>query len=82
VSRILAGNWKMNLTLANSRTLLRSIGDPPRAAASLTTVVFPAATAIATLAGERRPTDPKIGVQNCHAEPKGPFRAEEALLRK
>ncbi|HEY3157013.1 MAG TPA: triose-phosphate isomerase [Candidatus Eisenbacteria bacterium] len=76
MSRILAGNWKMNLTIAEGQTLLRSIGDHPVAATSLTTVVFPAATAIATLAGERRPTDPKIGIQNCHAEPKGAFTGE------
>jgi len=73
VSRILAGNWKMNLTIAEARTLLRAIGD---AATSLTTVVFPAATAVAALAGERRPTDPRIGIQNCHAEPKGAFTGE------
>lgn len=73
MSRILAGNWKMNLTIAEARTLLRAIGD---AATSLTTVVFPAATAVAALAGERRPTDPRIGIQNCHAEPKGAFTGE------
>ena len=76
MSRILAGNWKMNLTLAEARSLLRAIGDRAAAVPSLTVVVFPPPTALATLAGERRPTDPKLGIQNCHTEPKGAFTGE------
>jgi triosephosphate isomerase len=76
VSRILAGNWKMNLTLDEGRALLRAVGDHAFAPDALTTVVFPPVTALATLAAERRASDPKLGVQNCHAEPKGAMTGE------
>jgi len=76
VSRILAGNWKMNLTLAEARALLRAVGDEGFAQESLTTVVFPPMTALAVLASERRPTDPRLGAQNCHSEPKGAITGE------
>jgi triosephosphate isomerase len=76
VSRILAGNWKMNLGLAEGKALLRAVGEHDVPAASLTTVVFPPLTILAALAQERRPRDPKLGVQNCNAEPKGPFTGE------
>src|SRR6185503_17009082 len=76
MSRILAGNWKMNLSLDEARSLLRAVGAPAAQGGPLTTVVFPPLTLLATLASERRPTDPKLGVQNCHAEPKGAFTGE------
>jgi len=76
VSRILAGNWKMNLTLAEARALLRAVGDHAFAPESLTTVVFPPMTALAVLASERRPSDPRLGAQNCHADPKGAMTGE------
>jgi triosephosphate isomerase (TIM) len=76
MSRILAGNWKMNLSLDEARSLLRAVGASASQGGPLTTVVFPPVTLLATLASERRPTDPKLGVQNCHAEPKGAFTGE------
>jgi triosephosphate isomerase len=76
MSRILAGNWKMNLSLGEARSLFRDVGDKAPPAASLVTVIFPPLTTLASLAAERRPTDPKLGVQNCHAEPKGAFTGE------
>jgi len=76
VNRILAGNWKMNLSLAEARSLLASIGDRGFAPDRLTTVVFPPATALAVLAAERRPADPKLGIQNCHPDPKGAITGE------
>ncbi len=66
----------MNLTLAEARALLRSVGDHAFPPETLTTVVFPPATALAVLAAERRPPDPKLGVQNCHADPKGAITGE------
>jgi triosephosphate isomerase len=75
MTRILAANWKMNLTLAEARALLRAVGDRGFAQ-TLTTVVFPPLTALAVLASERRPSDPKLGVQNCNAEPKGAITGE------
>ncbi len=66
----------MNLSLAEARSLLGVVGDRAFAPESLTAVVFPPATALAMLASERRPTDPHLGVQNCHADPKGALTGE------
>ncbi len=76
MSRILAGNWKMNLGLTDGSALLRALGDRAVPAGSLTIVVFPPVTILLALARERRPEDPKLGVQNCHAEAKGAFTGE------
>jgi triosephosphate isomerase len=78
VSRILAGNWKMNLGLGEARAHLRSIGDRMPESGALTVVVFPPATALATLAAERRAGDPRLGAQNVHTESKGAFTGEIA----
>ena len=76
MSRILAGNWKMNLTLAETRALLRAVGDHGFNPETLVTVVFPPMSALALLAAERRPTDPKLGAQTCHSDPKGAMTGE------
>lgn len=76
MSRILAGNWKMNLLIGEARTLFRAVGEHLPASPSLSSVVFPAATALAVLATDRKPTDPRLGIQNCHAESKGAFTGE------
>jgi triosephosphate isomerase len=76
VTRILAGNWKMNLTLAEARALLRAVGDHAFTPETLTTIVFPPMSALAILAAERRPSDPRLGAQNCHSDPKGAMTGE------
>jgi triosephosphate isomerase len=76
MKRILAGNWKMNLGLADARAFLdtlRAVRDP---FVGLRVVLFPPLTALASLAAERRPEDPELGAQNCHMEPKGAFTGE------
>jgi len=76
MTRILAGNWKMNLTLAEARALLRAVGDHGFHLEALTTIVFPPMSALAMLAAERRPFDPRLGAQNCHSDPKGAMTGE------
>ncbi len=76
--RILAANWKMNLGLAESRSLLLATRAGRDAVPSLRVVVFPPFTALASLASIREPRDPELGAQNCHAEPKGAFTGEIA----
>ena len=66
----------MNLSIAEGKALLRAVGDHAVSAGSLTTVVFPPLTILSALALERRPNDPKLGVQNCHSESKGAFTGE------
>jgi len=76
VTRILAGNWKMNLTLAEARALLRAVGDHGFTSEALHAIVFPPMSALAILAAERRPFDPRLGAQNCNADPKGAMTGE------
>ena len=76
MTRILAGNWKMNLTLAEARALLRAVGDRGFTPDALTTLVFPPMTALAVLAADRRPSDPRLGAQNCHPDAKGAMTGE------
>jgi len=76
VTRILAGNWKMNLALAEARALLRAVGDHGFKTDALATVVFPPMSALAVLAAERRPEDPRLGAQTCHSDPKGAMTGE------
>ena len=76
MTRILAGNWKMNLTLDDGKALLRAVGDHGFTPETLAAVVFPPMSALATLASERRPFDPRLGAQNCHADPKGAYTGE------
>lgn len=78
MTRILAGNWKMNLGLAESRALLQSIRAERGAAPSVRIVLFPPFTALAPLRAERATGDPELGAQTCHAEAKGAFTGEIA----
>ncbi|MEK7348331.1 MAG: triose-phosphate isomerase [Candidatus Eisenbacteria bacterium] len=76
MKRVLAGNWKMNLTVADGLALYAAVAEGARRHPSLSFLLFPPATALHPLAGARRPDDPKIGGQNCHSEPKGAFTGE------
>jgi triosephosphate isomerase len=78
MKRVLAGNWKMNLLLAEARALFDEVAAGLRGAAgvNLTCVLFPPATLLAPLASTRREGDPGLGAQNCHFEPKGAFTGE------
>lgn len=76
MKRVLAGNWKMNLTVADGLALYAAVAEGARRHPSLSFLLFPPATALHPLAGARRPDDPKLGGQNCHSEPKGAFTGE------
>ena len=76
MSRVLAGNWKMNLTVAEARTLYAAIADVRQLHPNVTTIVFPPFTALAPLSQERARSGPGLGAQNCSAEPRGAFTGE------
>jgi triosephosphate isomerase len=78
MKRVLAGNWKMNLTIAEGMRLYAELAEGSRRYPSISFVVFPPATALHALASARRPDEPKLGGQNCHGEPKGAFTGEVA----
>ncbi|HEY6221350.1 MAG TPA: triose-phosphate isomerase [Candidatus Eisenbacteria bacterium] len=76
MSRVLAANWKMNLTVSEARTLYAAIADAGKLHPEVTTIVFPPFTALAALAPVRVGGGPALGAQNCHAEPRGAFTGE------
>jgi triosephosphate isomerase len=76
VKRVLAGNWKMNLGVAEARALYEAVAEGAGGYDSLSILVFPPATALQPLAAIRRPEGPRLGAQNCHPEPKGAFTGE------
>jgi len=76
MTRILAGNWKMNLGLAEARALMEAVAAGRGATPSLRFILFPPFTSLAPLAALRKKGDPELGAQNCHAEPKGAYTGE------
>lgn len=76
MTRILAANWKMNLDIAEARSLYATVADAARRTPGITVIVFPPITALAAVAATRPDGGPELGGQNCHAEPRGAFTGE------
>ena len=76
MSRILAANWKMNLGLAEARTLYGAVASTRGLHPEVVPIVFPPFTALAPLAAARKTGDPALGAQNCYTEPRGAFTGE------
>ena len=74
--RTLAGNWKMNLGLAEARALYRGVADGAKGYPATRILIFPPFTSLAALAEARREGEPAIGAQNCHFETSGAFTGE------
>jgi triosephosphate isomerase len=75
---MVAGNWKMFKTAAESREFVGKLAGGFNAAAGLTVVVFPPFTALAAVQG----LDPKVrvGAQNVFHEEQGAFTGEISPL--
>lgn len=69
------GNWKMNLSLAESEALARAVaGGAPADKARV--VLCPPFTSIANVAGVIRDTDIQLGAQDVSAEENGPHTGD------
>jgi triosephosphate isomerase len=73
---LVAGNWKMHLTIPEARELVRGILGAAPEVAGADLVVIPPFTALAEVAGLVRGTDVRLGGQNLHWEEKGAFTGE------
>jgi triosephosphate isomerase len=73
---LIAGNWKMHMTIPEARELVRGIlrAAPEVGGASL--VVIPPFTSLSEVAGLLRGTDLKLGGQDLFWEEKGAFTGE------
>lgn len=76
--RFVAGNWKMNGSLAKNRELLNALIDAVKDADS-DIVVFPPAIYVQQVASIVEGSNIKVGVQNVSAEPKGAFTGEISI---
>ncbi len=75
---IVAGNWKMNKTVEETRALTFALGQELKDISGVTKVICPPFTALLAAAAVLQGTDIGLGAQNMHWEPKGAFTGEIA----
>jgi len=73
-----AGNWKMNKTVAEARDLVSKLSAPLGEIANVEKVLCPPFTTISAVANMLMGTDIGLGAQNLHWEEKGAFTGEVA----
>jgi triosephosphate isomerase (TIM) len=73
---IVAGNWKMNNTIAESLALVDAILPRLQSLSSVERVVCPPFTSLPAVSARLRETDVLVGAQNLYPEPKGAFTGE------
>ena len=72
---IIAGNWKMNNTIAEGTQLVKDLA-PLVKDAKVDVVVCPTSTALAAITAETKGTNIHVGAQNVHWEDHGAFTGE------
>jgi triosephosphate isomerase len=75
---IVAGNWKMNKTVAEMRELVFAMSQPLREIKGVEKVICPPFMALQAAAAMLQGTDIGLGAQNLHWEEKGAFTGEVA----
>jgi triosephosphate isomerase (TIM) len=75
---LVAGNWKMNKTVAEARDLVNVLSAPLSAISDVEKVLCPPYTAIAAVSALLERTGIGLGAQNLHWEEKGAFTGEVA----
>lgn len=75
---LVAGNWKMNRTVAEARDLVNTMSTPLNEIAGVEKVVCPPYLALMAVAEALKNTDIGVGAQNMHWEEKGAFTGEVA----
>jgi triosephosphate isomerase len=75
---IVAGNWKMNTTIAEGLALVDAMLPRLQAFSSVERVVCPPFVSLAAVSDRLRGTDIATGAQNLYPEPKGAFTGEIA----
>lgn len=73
---IIAGNWKMNNTIADGIKLVKDLAVLVVDAKKVDIVVCPTATALAAITTAARDTNIHVGAQNVHWEKNGAFTGE------
>ena len=73
---IVAGNWKMNTTLAEAVALTTELADGLDGLRGVETVLCPPSISLAAVRDALAGRSMGLGAQNCHFEPKGAFTGE------
>jgi triosephosphate isomerase (TIM) len=73
---IVAGNWKMNTTIAEGLAVLDEMLPRLQLYTAVDRVICPPFVSLAAIAERARGTDIAIGAQNVYPEPKGAFTGE------
>jgi triosephosphate isomerase (TIM) len=73
---IVAGNWKMNTTIAEGLAVLDEMLPRLQLYTAVERVICPPFVSLAAIAERARGTDIAIGAQNVYPEPKGAFTGE------
>jgi triosephosphate isomerase len=73
---IIAGNWKMNNTIAESLALVDGMLPRLQSFSNVERVVCPPFTSLPAISARLRETDIFVGAQNLHPEPKGAYTGE------
>jgi triosephosphate isomerase len=73
---IVAGNWKMNNTIAESLALVDAMLPRLQSFSNVERVVCPPFTSLPAISARLRETDISVGAQNMYAEPKGAYTGE------
>jgi triosephosphate isomerase len=74
--KYVAGNWKMNMTLAEAKALIEGIISKMPKDAPVDLGVFPPFVLLNPLSEILKGQPIKLGAQNCYFEPKGAFTGE------
>lgn len=75
----IAGNWKMNKTIAETRALIAELRAALPAGDSVEVAVCPPFVALAAAKDALAGSTIKLGAQNAHPEPKGAFTGEVSV---
>ena len=73
---LIAGNWKMNTTVAEARALAKALASDLNGAPGVEVLLCPPFISLTTVGSEISGTTLKLGAQNLHPEPKGAFTGE------
>ena len=73
---LVAGNWKMNTTVAEAAALASELREAIAAVDGVTRVVCPPFVSLAVVADALAGSSIGVGAQNMHPEPKGAFTGE------
>ena len=77
--KVIAGNWKMNLSVSEGRKLAEDIHKYSQlhvAGTNIKVIICPPFTHLSEIAHVLNESEVKLGAQDCHFEPQGAFTGD------